>query len=177
MDDASDEALMMRVVREDRRAYERLYERWRKPVFRFLYRRTGARTAAEEAHQETWLRVHRYRASFDGRRSFKSWLFAIAANCGKDAWRATSPEAVCVSDFELEPAADEPHDLRERVLEGLGQLDPEDRRLLLLAVEGFDGPEIAAMLGIGAGAVRMRLSRARAKIRERLDRDNGGKDA
>jgi RNA polymerase sigma factor (sigma-70 family) len=165
MDD--DESLMGRVATGDRAAYEALYARWKDPIFRFLARRTGARAAAEEAHQETWLRVYRHRGSYDRRRPFRSWLFAIAANCGRDTWRP-EPEL-----FAIEPRADEPSDLRDRIVQGLGRLDPDDRRLLLLSVEGFDGPEIAEMLGIGAGAVRMRLTRARGRLREVL----GGPDA
>jgi RNA polymerase sigma factor (sigma-70 family) len=168
MRDEPDESLMDRVTRGDRGAYEALYARWRKPLFRFLCRRTGCLGTAEEAHQETWLRVYRYRATYDRGRRFKSWLFAIAANCGRDAWPAASE-----APLSIEPSQDEPHDLRDRLLEGLARLDPEERRLLLLSVEGFDGPEIAAMLGISAGAVRMRLSRARQRMREQL----GGSDA
>jgi RNA polymerase sigma factor (sigma-70 family) len=163
MDHESDESLMTRVTRGDRPAYEALYARWRKPLFRFLCRRTGCLRTAEEALQETWLRVYRYRASYDRARRFKSWLFTIAANCGRDAWPAAQEAPLFI-----EPLQDEPHDLRDRLLEGLARLDPEERRLLLLATEGFDGPEIAAMLGISAGAVRMRLSRARQRMREQL---------
>jgi RNA polymerase sigma-70 factor (ECF subfamily) len=162
MDHEPDEDLMARVMREDRLAYEALYARWRKPLFRFLCRRTGCLGTAEEALQETWLRVYRHRATYDRRRRFKSWLFAIAANCGRDAWPARPVPLF------IEPQHDEPHDLRDRLLEGLALLDPEERRLLLLAVEGFDGPEIATMLGISPGAVRMRLTRARQRMREQL---------
>lgn len=162
-----DEALMTRVMADDRAAYELLYARWREPVFRFLLRRTGARSLAEEAHQETWLRVYRFRHRFDRSRLFRSWVFTIAANCGRDSFRP-EPEL-----FVLPLAPGEPHDLRDRLVEGLGALDPEERRLLLLAGEGFEGPEIASMLGIGAGAVRMRLHRARERLRAAL----GGSDA
>ncbi|MEZ4236998.1 MAG: sigma-70 family RNA polymerase sigma factor [Myxococcota bacterium] len=150
---------MARVARDDRAAYEALYARWREPVFRFLLRRTGSRAAAEEAHQEAWLRVYRFRARFDPRRAFKGWLFTIAANCGRDAWRP-EPEL-----FALPLAPGDPHDLRDKLLSALGVLPDDDRKLLLLAVEGFTGPEIAQMTNLGAGAVRMRLTRARQQVR------------
>lgn len=165
-----DEELMVRVQRGDRRAYEELYARFRLPIFRFLHRRTGSPSAAEEAHQETWLRVYRHRDRYNPALRFRSWLFAIAANCGRDAYR---PGEVADEAPELVLEPDEPSDLRVRLLEALSRLDPEDRSLLLLAAEGFDGPEIASMLGIGAGAARMRLSRARQRIRAAV----GGTDA
>lgn len=167
MDDEADEALMTGVARGDRGAYDILYRRWKDPVFRFLCRRTGARSAAEEAHQEVWLRVYRFAGRYQAGRPFRSWLFAIAANCGRDAVRP-QPEL-----FGFVPAGDEPADLGLRVATALARLDADERRLVLLTIEGFDGPELAEMLGIGAGAARMRLSRARQRLRELI----GGGDA
>jgi RNA polymerase sigma factor (sigma-70 family) len=171
----SDEGLMAAVKQGDRSAYDALYARWKVPIFRFLHRRTGTRLAAEDAHQETWIRVYRFRANFQPGRSFKSWLFAIAANCGHDAWLPTSHESGFDPELRLTTAPGDPTDRRLRLLQGLSRLDPDDRKLLLLAIEGFDGPEIGSLLGIGAGAVRMRLSRARERIRQALD--DGGSDA
>lgn len=162
---------MIRVRAGDRAAYEGLYARWKDPTFRFLVRRTGARAQAEEAHQEAWLRVYRFRAGYDPTRPFRSWLYTIAANCGRDAVKPELP----VFALPLEP--NDPADLRDRLVGALMALDPGDRRLILLAAEGFDGPEIAEMLGIGAGAVRMRLHRARQRMREAVDaEDPGGAD-
>ncbi|MEQ1566979.1 MAG: sigma-70 family RNA polymerase sigma factor [Myxococcota bacterium] len=167
MIDEPDESLMQRVARGERDAYDALYARWSGPVFRFLLRRTGARGTAEEALQETWLRVYRFRDRFDPTRSFRSWVFTIAANCGRDAHRP-EPEV-----FAIEPVDGEPTDLRHRLVWGLARLDPDDRKLLLLTVEGFDSVEIGSMLGVGSGAVRMRLSRARERLRAAV----GGVDA
>jgi RNA polymerase sigma-70 factor (ECF subfamily) len=162
--DLADELLMARVAADDRGAYDELYARYRGPVYRFLARRTGSLAAAEEAHQEAWLRVYRYRHGYDAARPFRSWLFAIAANCGRDAAR---PDPALYH-LPLEPG--DPFDLRDQLVSALGALEAEDRKLLLLAVEGFNGPEIAQMLDLGAGAVRMRLHRARQRVREALGR-------
>jgi RNA polymerase sigma factor (sigma-70 family) len=161
--DPSDEELMIRVQSGDRGAYDQLFARWREPVFQFLLRRTGGRVEAEEAFSETWLRLYRSRSTWDRSRRFRPWLYAIATNAGRDTWRP-SPQL-----FELELQPDEPSDLRDRVVGALSALDPEDRKLLLLSVEGFEGKEIAEMLGIGAGAVRMRLLRARERMRVAME--------
>lgn len=151
---------MQEVVHGSRDAYDRLYQRWSGPVFQFLCRRTGARHAAEEAHQETWLRVFKFRGRFDPRRPFRNWLYSIAANCGRDAQRP-EPELLV-----WEPAFDEPAELGLRLVHALAQLDAFERKLFLLAVEGFDGPELAEMFGMTSGAVRMRLTRARQRLRD-----------
>jgi RNA polymerase sigma-70 factor (ECF subfamily) len=167
MDDPrSDEQLMDLVGRDDRRAYDALFTRWRDRVHAFLLRRTGGAPEAEDALQQTWLNVYRARRSFVAGRAFRPWLFAIAANAGRDAVRA-QPRL-----FALEPGDGEPTDVAELVASALAALDPQDRRLLLLAVEGFEGSEIAEMLGIGAGAVRMRLHRARERVRAAVRGDD-----
>jgi RNA polymerase sigma-70 factor, ECF subfamily len=53
----------------------------------YLYRLTAHRADAEDLAQETWLRVGRRLAGFDGRASFRTWLFAIATNLARDHWR------------------------------------------------------------------------------------------
>lgn len=157
---------MVRVARSDRAAYEALYARYRLPIFRFLCRKTGTRMAAEEANQETWLRVHRFADRFDPSRRFKSWVFAIAANCGRDTAR---PDPTLFH-LPLEPS--DPSDLRDRLVSALAAVDPPDRALLLMAAEGFTGPEIAAALELSPGAVRTRLYRARQRIRESIGRSD-----
>jgi RNA polymerase sigma factor (sigma-70 family) len=165
-DGRTDEQLMACVAAEDRGAYDELYARWRGPVFRFLARRTGSLAAAEEAHQEAWLRVYRHRHRYDAMRPFRAWLFTIAANCGRDTAR---PDPTL---HRLPLEAGDPFDLRDQLVTALGALDPADRKLLLLSAEGFSGPELAEMLELGAGAVRMRLHRARQRVREALGRDD-----
>mgnify|MGYP003885667575 CR=1 FL=1 len=91
---------MALVQRGDRAAYETLYTRWRLPIFRFLLQRTCSRERAEEAHQETWMRVYRYRASFRADRPFRGWIYKIAANVGYDARSpATDYDAQAALDF------------------------------------------------------------------------------
>lgn len=162
----SDEQLMVLVGKDDRRAYDALFRRWRDRVHAFLLKRTGGAPEAEDALQQTWLNVYRARRSYDANRAFRPWLYAIAANAGRDAIRA-QPRL-----FVLEPGPVEPTDVAELVANAIAALEPQDRRLLLLAVEGFEGSEIAEMLGIGAGAVRMRLHRARERVRTAVRGDD-----
>ncbi len=153
---------MARVAAGDRYAYDTLYARWSASTFTFLLRRTGSRARAEEALQETWLRVFRHGRTFQNGRKFAPWVFAIAANAGRDA-RRPEPDLL-----HLEGEAADPGELRDRLVAALHLLDPLDRRLLLLAVEGFTSVEIGEMVRVNPTAVRMRLSRARASLREAL---------
>ena len=143
-------------------AYQLLYERWGERVMHFLIRRTGSYLAAEEALQETWLRVFRFRHTYKPGRRFSAWLYTIAANAGFDA-----REPVTES-FDWEPPVEAQHHLKDYVVRALHSLDPLDRRAILLTVEGFSSKEVGEMLEMRAGTVRMRIKRAREHIKAEL---------
>lgn len=148
-----------------RGAYEELVHAWGERVFSFLLRRTGTRFAAEEAYQETWLRVWQWRSRYDAARAFRPWLFTIASNAGFDSRKPRR------DDFELvvEPSGcTDPVPARDSLVKALHVLSPADRRLVLLAGEGFNATEIGHMQDLKAGTVRMRLKRARERMSSAL---------
>lgn len=161
--ETTDADLMLALQQGDRSAYEALYTRWGGRVFHFLVRRTGSRSAAEDANQETWLRVYRFRARYDPKRRFSAWLYTIAANAGYDA---REPD---FESFDWEPPTHDQHHLRDTIVRALHALDPDDRRLVLLSAEGFTSPEIADMVDMKPSAVRMRIKRVRARMLETVE--------
>jgi RNA polymerase sigma factor (sigma-70 family) len=171
MTDTTDAAMMVRLQAGDRQAFEELWGRWRHPIFQFLLRRTGARQHAEDAFQRTWLKVYKYRQSYDPTRPFRSWVFRIAANAGTDARRADGdlfylpPEAL--DDMRWATTTDS-HEVRDLAAKALHALNAQDRRILLLTIEGFTSPEIAELLEMNQATVRVRLHRARHTIRAAL---------
>lgn len=140
----------------DRHAHAALVERCGHRVLRFLHRRTGDLTLAREAAERTWLQVWHGRAHFDPANRFALWLFAIAARTGADA---ATPR---VQGFGWIPGdeAGTPRD-RDTLLVALHQLDPTNRRGLLLHIEGFGTEEIALALQLSADEVRRRRRVAR----------------
>ena len=158
----TDETLMWRVMVDDRDAWMALYGRHAQALFQFLLKRTGSQEAAEEAHQETWLRVWRFRSRFDRTKRFKTWLYAIGINAGKDAARP-QPNVLRFAGVHHDQV-----ELRDQLVHAIHGLDPTDRRVVLLSVEGFSSDEMGEMTGLSAGAVRMRLLRARTALMEKL---------
>ena len=69
-------------------AFRVLVERHSHSVFRLAFRMTGNEHDAEDLVQETFLRAYRQLAKFDGRASFGTWLYRVAANCSLDLIRA-----------------------------------------------------------------------------------------
>ncbi len=160
---------MRRAQRGEQAAFALLFERWRRPIFSFLMRRTGRRESAEEAFQNTWLRAWQWRARYDPTRPFRPWLYTVAANAGCDARRVRPDE------FELkhEPGSgSDPFLGRDELVSALHGLSPGDRELLLLTGEGFTANEIGEMEGLKPGTVRMRVMRARKRIRSQIVGDD-----
>lgn len=82
----SDENLISLYVKGDIHALDQLINRYKKPLYSFLWRLTASSTEVEEIFQETWLRVIQKAASFEQYR-FKGWVFKIAYNLVVDRSR------------------------------------------------------------------------------------------
>src|SRR5215216_3995059 len=82
----------MRAVREgDLGHLGVLFERYHLPLFDFLSRMTGDRTAAEDLVQDIFVRILKYRATYRDGGSFETWLFRIARNARADYFRQRAP--------------------------------------------------------------------------------------
>ena len=82
--DRSDETLLTDYLSGDRGAFAALVERYRRELHGFLAKFLGSNAAADDVFQETFLQVHLAAHTFDRDRTFKPWLFTIAANKARD---------------------------------------------------------------------------------------------
>ncbi len=83
----SDEKLMRMYAAGDPVAFQLIFSRYEKRIYNFLLRRIGDADRAKDLFQEIFLRLHQNRDSFDPRRSFAAWFFAIANNLVRDELR------------------------------------------------------------------------------------------
>ncbi|HET9934653.1 MAG TPA: RNA polymerase sigma factor [Polyangiaceae bacterium] len=169
--------LLRALGRGDPNAFDQVYERLRAPLHSFLVRLSTDRELAEDLLQETWLRLARHAASLPHDTNLRAWLFTVARNLYRSHRRWSLLDADRLRDwgfmqsesrespFEALAASAEQRAV-ERALASLPA--PEREVLLLCAWSGFEPAEAAVIIGIRADAVRQRLSRARAKLRERL---------
>jgi RNA polymerase sigma-70 factor (ECF subfamily) len=151
-------------------AFAVIFDRHFDIVHGYLARRVGP-DGGDDLAAATFVTAFERRATFrdDVSVSARPWLFGIATNLLRNEWRAErrALEAViALSGIAGESGTDpQPSALGE----ALAALDPDHRDVLLLhAWEGFSYQEIAGALGIKAGTVRSRLSRARARLRPLL---------
>ena len=167
----SDERLMQRVQRGEARALERLFDRYRGPLFGFLVRRSGDVEMAEDLLQESWLRVVRSRERFDPSRRFSTWLFQIANNLCRDHARRRAVRERGRERVETEAAPAQPSqaplDLRIEMKQRLERLpDPLREVLVLRYYHGLGERQIAEVVGAPAGTVKSRLHRAVRRLRD-----------
>ncbi len=116
--------------------------------------------------------MHRFCKGYDSTRAFRSWVFRIASNTGRDVW---FPERGLLT-LDVPESVQQPTDriiARDMLVKGLFGLRLEDRNVLLLELEGFTPTEIAEMRSQEPATVRSRLSRARTRLRTQLDGLNG----
>jgi RNA polymerase sigma-70 factor (ECF subfamily) len=175
----SDQELMLAVKAGDRTAFEQLYLRYRDRLYAFLVRYTGDPASAQDLFQETFLRVFRDRARYEPRAAFPTWLFTIARNLFLDSVKRTRTPQTFLERKSASRAAPDPspgplETLEQREADAVlwsavASLAEEDRVILLLSrFEGLRYREIAKILGISEGAVKIRAHRALQALRRAL---------
>ncbi|MBA2952904.1 sigma-70 family RNA polymerase sigma factor [Nocardioides sp. MAH-18] len=173
----------------DETAFARLTEPHRRELHVHCYRMLGSFEDAEDTVQETFLRAWRRRETFEGRSTFRAWLYRIATNASLDLLDKRRPEPATGGEVRwLQPYpdrlldelpagdADEPEAVavaRETIelayLVALQHLAPRPRAVLVLRdVLGWPAKEVADLLGDSVNSVNSALQRARAGLREHL---------
>ncbi|MEV4096286.1 RNA polymerase subunit sigma-70 [Streptosporangium saharense] len=173
----------------DEPAFSGLAERHRRELHVHCYRMLGSFEDAEDTVQETFLRAWRGRETFEGRSTFRAWLYRIATNACLDLLARCRPEPATGGEVlwlqpypdrlldELPAAdADEPESVavaRETIelayLVAVQHLAPRQRAVLILRdVLGWPAKEVAELLGDSVNSVNSALQRARAGMREHL---------
>jgi RNA polymerase sigma-70 factor (ECF subfamily) len=176
-DTPTDEALFQRYRRGDTGAFERLYQRHRKSLYRYLVRNSEDTAEAEDIYQEAWSRIIRAANPFsDG--SFRAYLFRIARNVQIDRIRRNRLQLVtddhAVGDHpSTGPALEEQQHLQDcsdRLLREIGQLPHEQRDAFLLKEETeMSLEQIAAVVNVGRETIKSRLRYALQRLRAALE--------
>ncbi|MDO3686383.1 RNA polymerase subunit sigma-70 [Micromonospora sp. C28ISP2-4] len=173
----------------DEPAFTGMAERHRRELHVHCYRMLGSFEDAEDTVQETFLRAWRRRDTFQGRSTFRAWLYRIATNACLDLLAKCRPEPAAGGEVRwLQPypdrlldelpaaGADEPETLavaRETIelayLVAVQHLAPRPRAVLILRdVLGWPAKDVAELLGDTVNSVNSALQRARAGMREHL---------
>lgn len=160
----------------DQTAFARLVEAYQRPVYNLAYRILGNDAEAEDAAQETFIRMYMHLHTYDPERKFSSWLLAIASHYCIDMLRRRHVNLASIDDLppmiELSmPHAEQPEQLileaqsSDRVQTLLNSLEPAYRIPVILRYwYDMSYKEIADALNVTESTIKTRLHRARNKL-------------
>jgi RNA polymerase sigma-70 factor (ECF subfamily) len=188
--DPTDEELVERLQaasRDDLRSFDELVRRHRQRVMTNCRYLTGNPGHAEDLTQEVFVKAYFALQRFQHRSSFRTWIQRIKANHCMNYLRSQSrrPETIAADELggetTLEGSVPSPEahtsrlERRARIAATLDQM-PETLRvpLILRDLDGMAYSEIAAQLGIGLSAAKMRIKRGRSTFRELFDTPGSG---
>jgi RNA polymerase sigma-70 factor (ECF subfamily) len=170
----------------DREAFDELVRATYMDTYTLAFRLTGDEEDARDVVQESYLRAYRGLKRFRGDAQFSTWMYRITANCASTALGKRrrhrhdelSDDIAVDERVTVNPEArTDPAELRDRLQDALRELPPRLRAVVILR-DIYDLPHeaIAAELGISESAAKVRLHRARRKLRDdvfpRLSRED-----
>ncbi len=131
-----------------------------------IARQYGGPNDWQDLLQETALAIWRGLPQFEQRSKLSTWVYRIAVNCGLQHARKRRPAQ---TGLDREPAgAIEVGDPMTVLETFLAELDPVNRAVLLLDLEGLSRDEVGDVLGMTPGAVAVRMTRLKARFNERF---------
>lgn|ERR671923_760485 len=163
--------LLERCRRGEPAAFEELVRLTHRRVFTLAYRLVGDRHEAEDVAQDAYLRMYRGLPGFRGDSSFDTWMYRITANAAVTHLRRRGRFGDLLED--PEDAVELPDEVsadpvdRDEIQRALFALPVGQRTVLVMRdAYGFSVAEIAEDLGLTEGAVKVRIHRARRRLKE-----------
>ncbi|MDD8026738.1 MAG: sigma-70 family RNA polymerase sigma factor [Acidobacteriota bacterium] len=167
MEDYDEARVLNRCRAGDLGAYRQIYERYEQPLLRMAWRMLGRREEAEDAVQETFLKLYRGIGGFRSGARFSTYLFRILINTCTDTLRKRRHMEYAKLDADLLPAAETAAEtIAPSLVQAVDRLPGQMKTCFVLnAVEEFTLREVAEMLDLNIGSVKTSVHRARKKLR------------
>ncbi|MDH5423427.1 MAG: sigma-70 family RNA polymerase sigma factor [Gammaproteobacteria bacterium] len=180
LDESCDEALMQAYANDDQLAFNKLYERYRIALYRYMRRQLSAPEAVlDELYQDVWLKLINSRKQYQIKASFKTFLYQIANNTLKDYYRRQSVrkimtnieyDADIVDDSLLPEELLENSELIQRFKQGLNDLPQQQRDVFLLREEaGLTSAQIAEVMQVSTDTIKSRMRYAVNRLKEIIE--------
>lgn len=186
----NEQNLIEKSKKGDADAFSELILAYEKKIISFTYRMLGNTEDAEDAAQEVFVKAYRAISGFDGKASFKTWLYKIASNVAMDELRKrkrrNSDKTVSLytdsedGEYELPLSneKDEPfeearkNELQKVLQNAIGELKDEYRLVVVMRdVQNISYEDIAKTTGLSLGTVKSRISRGRLSLKKILEKN------
>ncbi len=178
-----DNEIISRVLQGEQNAYAELVNRYQGYVFTLVLRMVKSREDAEEISQDVFIKAYRSLADFRGESKFSTWLYTITNTTSITFLRKKKLEVHSLDNEKVFEAADnkdsgfranliEQKSRVNMVNEAIAMLSPDDAEIITLFYKAEQNlEEIARILGLETNTVKVRLHRARARLKEKMERN------
>ncbi|MDO3641836.1 RNA polymerase sigma factor [Mucilaginibacter sp. L3T2-6] len=179
----SDIELIEQVLAGNQAAYADLVKRHQRFVFTLAMRYAKSREDAEEIAQDCFVKVYRSLASFQGHAKFTTWLYSIVYTTAMTFLRKKRVDTDSIDDegtfiqVESQASVYDVNNAENKsrsfyLSQAIEQLLPDDAAIITLFYKGEQSlEEIAQALGMEANTVKVKLFRARQRLKEKLERN------
>lgn len=172
----ADEVLVMNLAHGDKYALDELMRRYRRKALSFAYRYLNNFDDAEDAAQDSFVKVYHFAGKFDNRTGFSGWYYTILINCCRDKLRQKKRFGLFSKKLEREitdypqDVLDENSDDKLKLLQtALQKLSSDKREILSLRLsQQLSYEEMSKSLGVSIGTVMSRLFRAKKELEKIL---------
>lgn len=180
---STDMDVISRVIRGDQQAYAELVHRYKDYVFTLALRFCKNREDAEEVSQDIFIKVYRSLADFKGTSRFSTWLYTITYNTSITFLRKKRLDVRSIDDentfmqLENQESAFSANQMEQKsrvnhVNQAIATLSADDAQIITLFYKMEQSlDEIGVILGLEPNTVKVRLHRARQRLKEKLERD------
>jgi len=177
-----DNEIISRVLKGEQNAYAELVNRYQGYVFTLVLRMIKSREDAEEVAQDVFVKAYRSLADFRGESKFSTWLYTITNTTCITFLRKKKLDVRSLDNekvFEMADSKDS--DFRANVIEqksrvsmvnkAIAMLNPDDSEIITLFYKAEQNlEEIARILGLEANTAKVRLHRARGRLKEKMEK-------
>jgi RNA polymerase sigma factor (sigma-70 family) len=170
-----DEQIMLEVRAGNIGRLEVLFDRHHKALFGYFMHQTANRAGSEDLVQDVFFRILKYRHTYQPETSFRAWMYQVGRNALADHANRRKPEVALPDNAGFssgETPADQQVQNREEaamVRRALASLPPDKREVLVMSrFLGLKYDEIAAILKIEVGTVKVRVYRALRELGDRF---------
>jgi RNA polymerase sigma factor (sigma-70 family) len=179
----SDTQLIEQTLAGNQAAYTDLVKRHQRFVFTLAMRFVKTREDAEEVAQDCFIKAYRSLTSFQGNSKFSTWLYSIVYTTAMTFLRKKRVDTDSIDDantyiqIENQVSAFDVNNAENRsrsfyVDQAIGQLLPDDAAIITLFYKGEQSlDEIAKAMNMETNTVKVKLFRARQRLKERLERN------
>ena len=178
-----DADIIQQVLKGEQQAFSVLVERYQHLVFTIAFRFVNNREEAEELAQDTFVKAYRFLADFNNTSKFSTWLYAIANNTCLSFLRKKQGVTISVEEEQITVLSErggvavnassmsEERSQKALMAEAIQKLQPQDAELITLfymAEQNLE--EIGAIIGTDTNNVKVKLFRARQKLKTIIEK-------